>query len=227
MGSLLAQVVPLALGAAVSPALLTVAVLTISSPRRGLVRGFALAGGVIAALAALTALGLTVLSHVTNHPSATRTAVSDAVDVVIGIVLLALAVRGLLARRGAQGDTDGPDGAPRGDSERRGAPMGLVATFGLGAVLMLSNVTTIILYIPAMKEVTKADVSDATKAVATAVALVITALPVLLPLVLRLVAPRSSERWLGALNSTISRHRHAFIVGVEVVFGVYLLVKGL
>jgi threonine/homoserine/homoserine lactone efflux protein len=221
MGKLLAQVIPLAFGAAISPALLTVAVLTISSPRRGLVRGFALAAGVVTALLVLTALGLTVLSHVTDHPSATKAAVSDAIDIVIGLVLLALALRGLLVRRNPQGSEDDAD------TPRHAAPVGLLATFGAGAALMVTNVTTIILYLPAMKDVAKADVSDGAKALAIVIAVLITALPVLLPLGLRLVAPRASERWLGSLNSTISRHRHAFIVGVEIIFGVYLLVKGL
>jgi threonine/homoserine/homoserine lactone efflux protein len=220
MGKLLVQVIPLALGAAVSPALLTVAVLTLSSPRRGLARGLALTAGVLASLALLTGLGLTVLSHVTSHPSATRTAVSDAVDVTVGLVLLALALRALVERKQSEPGNDAPD------SSRR-PPMGLLATFGAGAALMVTNVTTILLYIPAMKDVAKSDVSDTGKAVATVIVGLITALPVLLPLAVRVAAPSASERWLGSLNATISRHHRAFIVGVEVVFGVYLLVKGL
>jgi len=220
MGALLARVIPLALGAAVSPALLTVAVLTISSPRRGLARGFALALGVLAAITVLTALGLTILSHTTSHPSATKSAVSDAIDVTVGLVLLALALKGLLDRSKAQ-----PAGDPADDSSR--APMGLIATFGAGAALMVSNVTSIILYIPAMKEIAKSDVSDAGKAVTTVIVMLITALPVLLPLAVRLVAPQSSQRWLASLNEFISRHHHTLIVGVEIVFGTYLLAKGL
>jgi Sap, sulfolipid-1-addressing protein len=220
MGKLLVQVVPLAFGAAVSPALLTVMVLTISSQRRGLARGVALTAGVLASLAVLTALGLTVLSHVTSHPSATKIAVSDAVDVTVGLVLLALALRALVEQKNRTPDDDAPDTSRR-------APMGLLATVGAGSALMVTNVTTIILYIPAMKEIAKSDVSDTGKAVATVIVVLITALPVLLPLAVRLAAPSASQRWLGSLNATISRHHRAVIVGVEVVFGVYLLAKGL
>jgi len=195
-------------------------VLTISSPRRGLARGVALTAGVLASLAVLTALGLTVLSHVTSHASATKTAVSDAVDVTVGLVLLALALKALVDHQNSQSGDDAPDTS-------RGAPMGLLATFGAGAALMVTNVTTIILYVPAMKEITKSDVSDTGKAVAALIVLVITALPVLLPLAARLAAPTASQRWLGSLNAAISRHHRAVIVGVEVVFGVYLLAKGL
>ena len=78
-----------------------------------------------------------------------------------------------------------------------------------------------------MKEITKSDVSDTGKAVAALIVLFITALPVLLPLAVRLAAPTASQRWLGSLNATISRHHRAVIVAVEVVFGVYLLAKGL
>jgi len=199
---------------------LTVAVLTISSPRRGLARGFALALGVLAAITVLTALGLTVLSHTTSHPTATKAAVSDAIDVTVGLVLLALALKGSLDRRTAQPTGDGADNSQR-------APMGLMATFGAGAALMVGNVTSIILYIPAMKEIAKSDVSDSAKAVTTIIVMLITALPVLLPLAVRLAAPRSSQRWLASLNEFISKHHHSLIVGVEVVFGIYLLAKGL
>jgi len=102
-----------------------------------------------------------------------------------------------------------------------------MATFGAGAALMVGNVTSIILYIPAMKEIAKSDVSDSAKAVTTIIVMLITALPVLLPLAVRLAAPRSSQRWLASLNEFISKHHHSLIVGVEVVFGIYLLAKGL
>src|SRR5260370_36083023 len=121
MGKLLVQVVPLAFGAEVSPTLLTVMVLTISSPRRGLARGVALTAGVLVSLTVLTALGLTVLSHVTSHASATKTAVSDAVDVTVGLVLLALALRAVVERKNSQ-----PGGEPA-DTQRR-EPLGLLRT---------------------------------------------------------------------------------------------------
>jgi Sap, sulfolipid-1-addressing protein len=93
-------------------------------------------------------------------------------------------------------------------------------------VLMATNVTTIMLYIPAMKEISKSPVTDTDKAVAVLLMIVIVSIPAWLPLLVRCVAPGPSTRVLSSLNDTIQRHRHGIVLGVELVFGVYLLAKG-
>ena len=59
------------------------------------------------------------------------------------------------------------------------------------------------------------------------VALLVISLPATLPLLIRVVAPGPSVRLLTGLNQFIAGHQHAIIWGVEVVFGVYLIAKGL
>src|SRR5262245_9130296 len=109
MGELFKTVLPLALGAAVSPTTLTVAVLTLSSSQRPVARGFAFLVGFVSVLLVYTLLGLTVFDQVHHQPSAADRAVSDAVDVVIGFVLLALAIRAVARHRsGDDGDVPKP-----------------------------------------------------------------------------------------------------------------------
>lgn len=218
MDDLLRTVLPLALGAALSPTVLTVSVLTLSSRERPVARGVAYLLGFVVVLAVYTALGLTVFDQVHHQPSGSEHAVSDAIDVVIGFVLLALAIRAVVRHRGGDdGDT------PKPPKEHHPS---VRASFIAGLVMMLTNITTIVLYIPAMKDINHADVSTTDKAIVVVVALLITSLPASAPLVMRIVAPGPSVRMLTSLNQTISRHQHAIIVGVEVVFGVYLLLKG-
>jgi hypothetical protein len=57
-------------------------------------------------------------------------------------------------------------------------------------------------------------------------AVLITSLPVTAPLLIRVMAPGPSVKLLADLNQFIARHEHAIIVGVEVVFGAYLITKG-
>jgi hypothetical protein len=218
MGELFRTVLPLALGAAISPTVLTVAVLTLSSRDRPVARGFAYLVGFLLVLGVYTALGLTVLDRVHHQPSASERAVSDAVDVVIGLVLFALAIRAIVRHRGGDdGDTPKPP-------KQHHASVG--ASFVAGVVMMLTNITTIVLYIPAMRDINHSDVSTTDKAVVVVVALLITSLPALAPLLVRIVAPGPSVRMLTSLNAAITRHQHAVVVGVEIVFGVYLLLKG-
>jgi len=219
VGELLGRVIPLALGAAVSPAVLTVGVLILSSPRRPVARGVAFAAGTITVLLGLTALGLLVLDRFNaHHPSATQRAVTDAVDVTLGIVLLALALRTVL-----RGRDPTVESAPRSPRDQGG----LATSYGLGIVMMVTNLSTIVLYLAAVKTIGRADVSDADQAVALVVAVMITSLPATVPLLLRVVVPGPSQRTLANLDGVMTRHRRAIVVTVEVIFGVYLVVKGI
>jgi threonine/homoserine/homoserine lactone efflux protein len=226
--TLLRHVVPLAFGAAISPTVLAVAVLTLTAARRPVARGALFAVGVFVMLAALSVLGLTVMSHVTDHPSHTQRAVSDGIDVAFGLVLFALAARTALRGRRAgmrDGSKDSIPTPPTGDDHATRS--GLATAFATGIVMMATNVTSIVLYLPAMKEVAKSDVSDSDKAIVTVVAMVIVSSLAWLPVLLRIVAPGPSQRLLTSINTTIQTHRRGIVMGVEVLFGTYLLVKGL
>jgi len=219
VGNLLARVLPLAVGAAISPTVLTAGVLILCSKRRPVARGAVFTVGVLVVLVALTVLGLTVLDRFAHHhPSATERAVSDGIDLVLGIVLLALAVRTALRP---------PDPTRHSEPERPRDQGGLGAAFVVGLVVMATNVTTIVLYIPMMKDIGRADVSDADQALVVLLVLVIVSLPAWLPLALRVVAPRPSERALVRLEAVTTKHRRTIILVVEVAFGVYLLLKGI
>ncbi len=109
--------------------------------------------------------------------------------------------------------------APKGE--------GALAAFLLGAVMMLTNFTSLVLYIPAMKDVHRSPASDGTKAAVVLVAFVVTALPALIPLGARVVAPGPSARGLARVGTFMTVHKRGVTVAVAVLFGGYLLVKGL
>lgn len=219
MGDLCSKVLPLALGAAISPTALTVAVLTLSSSKRPVARGAAFAAGFVTVLIASIVLGLAFLGRVNDDPTHRSSAVTDTVDVVIGFVLLILAVRAVVRRKtGDDGDT------PKQPRERN---VGLPSSFLLGMAMMVTNITTIVLLLPALKDIDRSHVSTSSKALVVVVTVLITSLPATAPLLVRVVAPGPSVRLLSDLNRFIAQHEHSIIVGVEVVFGVYLLAKGL
>ncbi len=224
VGELLARVLPLALGAAVSPTVLTMSVLILCSRRRPVARGVVFTLGVLTVLVVLTVLGLTVLDRFANHhPTATERAVSDGVDLALGIVLLALALRTWLRPHDpTRSDEPKHPRKAHGDSEH-----GLWSAFVVGVVLMVTNVTTIVLYIPMMKDIGRSEVSEAQQLLVVVLVVVIVSLPAWLPLVLRVVAPGPSQRALVRLEGFTTRHRRTIVLVVEVAFGLYLLLKGI
>lgn len=220
MQDLLTKVVPLALGAAVSPTVLGLELLIFSSPKRPVARGASYVAGTLVVLSGLTVVGLAVTNHGTGLGTSANP-VTRAIDGTLGFLLLLLALHtGLKALTTGRDRPDDP--AATAGSPRFASPG---AAFVLGIVMMLSNFSTILLYLPAMRAVTASPAPRTDQVVAVVLAFVITATPIIAPLVLRLVAPGPSAGWFESLHRLVTRYQTQLAVGVEVIFGVYLLVK--
>lgn len=218
MGDLLSKVVPLSVGAAFSPTLLAL-LLVVLSGKRSIARAGAYVLGVLLVFAGLTFMGLAI-SH-TTHSSPAQKEITRAVDVMAGALLLLLALGTSL--RGLLHDPAAPDDAPP-KPERN---PGMVSAFVLGVVIMLSNFSTILLYLPAMRAISASRVEDGAKALAVVVALLITLSPVIVIYGLAALLPGPSRPVLDSLHGMIDRHARTIGIVVEVVFGVYLVIKGL
>jgi threonine/homoserine/homoserine lactone efflux protein len=151
VGSLLAIVLPLALGAAVTPTIIGVQLVTLSGRVRPLARSWALAAGCGVVLAAVSALAFLVagISNTLDDPSPA----GGVVKLVAAVLLAALGIRAV-RRRG----TARPAATGEGDEEPR-----LRRSFALGAALMATNFSSLVLYFPAMHAI---GISDATPAIA-------------------------------------------------------------
>lgn len=204
--------IPLALGAAISPLVLlgAIAVMTGPAPRR---HGLAYAVGVAIPLLAVTALAM-ILGRAFELPQASD-AVKGAIDIALASVLFVLGVRAW--RRPP---------APAKPRERpAGGGFGRVVAMGAG--LMTSNVTTFALYVPALKLIEESGVGVPDEVAAIAIVLAITMAPVLVPLAIVTVAPGASERLLTSAGDWFARHRRRLAIGLCFGFGVYLLVHGI
>ncbi|MGZ8765511.1 MAG: GAP family protein [Acidimicrobiia bacterium] len=212
MISLLVRVLPLAFGAAVSPTLLTVVALLLAGAktRRDAI---VFAAGTLAVSVAIGLAVLLVFNRALERHHDTTGHRGAAIDIVLGVVLLALAVREIVAE-------------PKTKEPKDRRQLGVGASFTLGLVVMAANFSSLVLYLAALKEIVRADVATASELVVTAVFIVIMLLPVELPLLLTVVAPGSSERILTRIGAAVKRHSHTIAVVVLVVFGAYLVVKG-
>lgn len=209
--NLVLRVLPLALGAAVSPTVLAVVLLLLATKARGKALAGAFTAGAFVPLAALTVLTLTIWRTAADHARHPN-AVSAGIDLAFGLALILFGLHTLL--------TPAPDRPPRPRSFRVGS------AFALGVVVMATNFSSLLLVMPALKEVTQSRQPFGPKAVAVLVIVLFTMLPALVPIGFALAAPGAADRVLGAVRTFVQRHSRAIGMVISMVFGVYLSVKG-
>jgi threonine/homoserine/homoserine lactone efflux protein len=219
MGGLISQVLPLALGSAVSPTLLAVTLLVLSSREKPRARGVFFVLGLLAILAIIGAIVLSAGSKSVQSDATHSDLRSAIVDLVLAGVLLLLGLRTLIHR---------PDPNRHDKRKPRAERDGVQARhyFVFGLFMMSVNFTTTILYIDALKEVAHADLSSASRGVVWAMLALFATLPALVPLVAYAIAPGPAERGLGRLNAYLTKHARGIGAGVCFVFAAYLAVKG-
>jgi threonine/homoserine/homoserine lactone efflux protein len=219
MAVLLASVLPLAVGAAISPTLLALQLLVLTGATRPVARAWAVVAGAALVLAAFAVLGITALDHLRpaeHHHHSLRGAV---IMFLAGGLMAGLAVRSLLRR---------PTPAEQHKS-RTAERLETAPTFwfvGVGALGMVVNFSTLVLFLPALHEITRSSAGNAGRAVVFGVLFVVTLLPVLAPVVLVAALGRRAEPALDTTHAFVNRHARQIGVVIEVIFAVYLVAKG-
>lgn len=219
MTSLLAQTLPLSVGAAISPIVL-MSVLAIIGGHNGKVRGVAFAIGFAITSTALLIVGVLIVAALRDRNGGT--AESPVIEVVLGVVLIAF---GLLMVRPKRKD----DAAKAQEHHRKWiTPDSPLVTFAiLGVVLMLVNVSTIVLLIAILKEVARSGAPTADGAVALGIADVFTVLPAALPVAAAWVGGAAMERKVTQLGQWTNRNGKYILCVLFVVFGLQDLLKAL
>ena len=209
MGTLLAETLPLALGAAISPVLFLLQLTTLTGPRPA-ARGAMLALGAAVPLAAVSVLAVTIGTS-SSSLSGDGT-IKASLDLGLGCVLLALALWMVVHHPAPK-----PPKPPHEPSLHRAFVFGLVG--------MATNVSTFALYIPALKLIAAYDVGAGREAFVGLVVFMVAQSFVLIPLVLTVAVP-GSARTLSAIGGWMSAHRRGLNVVLLLAFGTWLAIKG-
>ena len=222
MQQLLAIVVPLSLGAAVSATALAVIILTLSGKVAPRARAWAETAGFVLALTAVTAVVAVFAQAIMNFsPNPT---IMAGTDVLAGVILLGLAVHTAVARKNGEGK----ERKKKAPSDKAGAA--LPAYFMLGVVLLVTDVTSLVLYFPALKDILQAaQAKHVTVEQAWMVALIpyfAVIAPVLVPTVLGSVAPDLTDRVLKPFGAWVDGHSKVIALVIELAFGIFLIAKG-
>ena len=216
MAPLLAQVLPLAPGAAISPALLGLQVLNVSRPRAPLSWAWSVALG--AALLLVVATVAALVFHLGTGGHKASPELKGVVKLVGAGVLFAVTIYELVWASGAPPKSRLPEGDGEGGSGLHWAMA------GVGAGLILPNLA---LYFPAAHEIAASEEATAGRVVAFLLVFAVAMLPAAVPpLALMLMGERVKPP-LQALNDYVIAHRRGVTAVACVVFGIVLLVSGL
>jgi hypothetical protein len=207
MSSLLSQVIPLALAAAISPVLFLLQLNTLTGTRP-IARGSALTAGAAIVLIAGSTIG--VLVGETGF--STNDTLQAWVNIAFGALLVLVGLRALVRPRPSR-SPDAKAGSLR-------------ASFMMGAGGMASNVTTFALYIPALALIAGSGLPLAQQGIASLVILVITLMVAWVPLLLAAVVPGASTRLLPAVGGWMRANDRWIQVVLGFGFGIWLLAKG-
>ena len=213
MDELLAKVVPLALGAAVSPMVLTVQIFILAGRVKPLLRAWVFTAGGALTLVAYSVLGATIL----KGGGAERHSVSTAI-----IRLVAAALLLLLAIRAARAKTT--------SSQKLLDRLDSASTLSfliVGVLTMIANFSTLVLFLPAIHEILRSSVSEADKFLTYALLLAITMIPALLPVGIATLMGSRADGILEGLHRFVTKHTKQINVGICLLFAVLLTWGGI
>ncbi|MBJ7332563.1 MAG: GAP family protein [Solirubrobacteraceae bacterium] len=218
MGDLLRTVLPLALGAAISPTIVALVTAVLASGDDAVRRATALTAGAAIPLLVIggVLLGTVHAAGVEHGPRHEK--FDGMVDLVFAVVLAGLAVRAL---------KPAPTPQERQAERAEHAPGGTGRYVALGFGVMLVNFSTLAMFIPAVKDIVRARArSPVGEVVALLVVIVIVLIPAWGPLLLRVAFPERAARVLRPLGRWMANHQRQLGGWVAAVFAAYLLLRG-
>ncbi|MFZ0323506.1 MAG: GAP family protein [Actinomycetes bacterium] len=208
-------VLPLAVGAAVSPGLLTIELLILSSKIRPKARAWFYLLGVVAVLVGFTFVALTDLRELVESTGAPPKAWSIAARLLVALLLVAFGIRQLIPLR-APGEVRQSRVATRLEASRP------PTFFVLGVLTMLTNWSSLLLYMTAVKVIDGSEDGTSVKVLVGTLLLVITIAPLLLPVLAVTVVGHRSDALLARVGEFTSRYTRQINAGICFFFAVLI-----
>ncbi len=209
MPELVLKILPLAVAAAINPTGILVLVALLATAKR---TALFLSAGFCAVFIAFGVVLLALGLRLELTPSTT----SAIIDLVAAAVIVWLGVRALRSKRPTEGD----------DPTQKHRQLGAAGGFAAGLALAVSDFSSIVPYLVALKDMAAAGAGATASWTALTVFLVICLAPMVTPVILVYVAPHTAERALGPLRRTLQKHGGTVVAVVCFVIAAYLAAKG-
>ncbi|MCW2523124.1 MAG: putative rane protein [Frankiales bacterium] len=216
MGSLLGQLIPAALVAALAPLPITI-VVTLLMSKGGVAKALGFAGALVAVFAVIGIITLATSSSSTGT-SSKGSAVTGTILAVLGVLFLVIAVKQLV-------NAPDPD-APPPKFMTALDTMSVVRATVFGAILALINVKQLGIYIGGLAQISHADVSTAQRWVAFVILLVVVQLGVIAPILVYAVARDWASRQLLRFRGWLVRNNRVISIVLGLVIGIWFTIKG-
>lgn len=195
------------LGAAVSPVAVTL-LITLMLRKHPLKNAFFFLVGYTGFLLTLGVVGVFLISRGTSGGKSSADAYIDVVLGVACLLVIPLAFRKKKKREPAQ-------------------EIGPLKCMITGVVSMLVNSSTIVIFLAGTHEISKARLSTGEDLVAILILTAFTLVSLLVPVVAYALFPKTAAKVLDSVRVWLGKHSQWIAAGILLVFGVYLLVKGI
>ena len=219
MGSVIVQMLPLIVGAAVVP-IWIIMVLFLLRSEGGLLKAAAFAAGAI-----LVRLAQGILFGYVFGKSAEASGESGS-SVIVSTLLLVIGILMLIAAFKQWRKEDDPDAPP---PKWIAAVSGLSAAkaFGMGALLVAIAAKQWVFTLSAIGVIGQAQLSQAENVMAFLFYVLAASSLVLAPIIVYAVAPTQSAKSLDAAQGWLERHNRVIVIAISLIFGLLFLWKGI
>lgn len=211
---ILFSLLPLGIGAAISPWPTTVTIMFLSTGRP-LAKALAYLIGYSAVLVAIGIFALTVFGGGDYEGGDRSSAVGGTLDVVFGILFLGLALKLWLKAP----DPSAPP--PRWMSAFESINIG--GAFLLGVFMMVTNFSTLPLYIAGLKEIVTANLNPAGNLFALVLFILLIVVELLVPIVVYARSPRRGGELLDGARQWLEKYNRVITICIFVFYGILLL----
>ncbi|AQA20818.1 hypothetical protein BTZ20_2203 [Rhodococcus sp. MTM3W5.2] len=220
MGTAIGDILPLALGVAISPIPIIAAILMLLTPKAGST-ATAFTAGWILGIALGYAVIVTIASVVGLDSSSGGNATTATIKIILGVALLGLALKQWRGRPAPGAEPTMPAWLAAIDKVTPGKALGL--GFALSAV----NPKNLLMIVGAAVAVANLGVSGVTLVVTGVVFTILAASTVAVPVIAYFVAKEKATVWLQNLKSWLTANNAAVMATLLLVIGVVMIGKGL
>ncbi len=99
--------------------------------------------------------------------------------------------------------------------------------FSLGSMALLLNPSTYLIFFSGLHLISLAHLGRQDDLLATAFLTLVTLVTLLVPIIIFIIFPKKAEKVLDSLKAWLTKHKRVIGVAVLLIFGAYLLTKGL
>lgn len=214
MLQLLAKIIPLDLAATLSPGILALALLVLGSKNGQIKKLLAFLAGILLIGIIITCFGFS-LGQASNN-GAVENFGEAIVDLFLALIFIVWGIKIIVTKEKS-----------RRLSAQENIKHPILRWFLIGLIIAGTNFDADLLILAAAKEAGDALVNSFEKWLALGINLFFFTLPVTLPLAVYLLFPRAAEPALAKMNLFVLKYSRYIIFVLFMIFGLYLLVRGL